>query len=112
VPSQGDIIWLDFNPTLGREQAGRRPALVISQTEYNTKRELAVVCPITGQQRPLRMRVPLDNRTATQGDVICEQIRTIDLQARQFKIVERIPDDILLHIISIITLLIEYSNNS
>jgi mRNA interferase MazF len=92
---QGDIILVDFDPTKGREQAGYRPAVVISRTLYNEKRNLAVVCPITSQVKPLRFRVLLDDRTQTQGDVICEQIRVIDLLARKCKIVEPIPKDLL-----------------
>ena len=92
---QGDIIWVDFDPTKGREQAGHRPAVVISRTIYNQKRNLAVVCPITSIIKPLRFRVLLDERTKTQGDVICEQIRVIDLLARECVVVEQIPRDLL-----------------
>ena len=103
---QGDIIWLDFDPTKGREQAGCRPALVISQTAYNQKRALAVVCPITSSTRPLRLRVPLDHRTKTQGDVICEQVRTIDLLARKCKIVEPLPKDLLKQVLDAVSIII------
>jgi len=92
---QGDIIWVDFDPTKGREQAGCRPAIIISQTVYNQKRNLAFVCPITNSIKPLRLRVLLDGRTKTQGDIICEQVRVIDLTARKCKIVEQLPKDLL-----------------
>ena len=81
--NQGDIILVDFDPTKGREQAGYRPALVISQTKYNLKRDLVIVCPITSKTKNLRFRVLLDDRTQTQGDIICEQVRVIDLLARK-----------------------------
>jgi len=103
---QGDIIWVDFDPTKGREQAGYRPAVVISQTAYNQKRNLAFICPITSSTRPLRLRVLLDDRTQTQGDIICEQVRAIDLLARKCKIIEPLPKDLLKQVLEAISVII------
>lgn len=103
---QGDIIWVDFDPTKGREQAGYRPALVISQTAYNQKRSLALICPITGSTKPLRFRVLLDDRTQTQGDVICEQVKVIDLLARKCKVVEQLPKDLLRQVLETVSVII------
>jgi len=103
---QGDIILLDFDPTKGREQAGYRPAVVISQTPFNRKRNLVLICPITSSTRPLRFRVLLDNRTQTQGDVICEQVRVIDLLARRCKVVERLPKDLLKQVLEAVSVII------
>jgi len=103
---QGDIILLDFDPTKGREQAGYRPAVVISQTAFNRKRNLVFVCPITSSTRPLRFRVLLDDRTQTQGDVICEQVRVIDLLARRCKVVERLPKDLLKQVLEAVSVII------
>ena len=103
---QGDIILVDFDPTLGREQAGHRPAVVISRTAYNQKRNMVVVCPITGSVKPLRFRIPLDDRTQIQGDVICEQVRVIDLLARKCKFVERLPKDLLEKVLDAVSAII------
>ena len=103
---QGDIILLDFDPTKGREQAGYRPAVVISQTAYNKKRDMVIVCPITSQTKPLRLRVLLDDRTNTQGDIICEQVKTIDLLARKCKIVEKLPKDLLRQVLDTVAVII------
>ena len=103
---QGDIILVDFDPTKGREQAGYRPAVVISQTAFNQVREMVFVCPITNSTRPLRLRVLLDNRTQTQGDIICEQVRTIDLQARKCKIIEQLPKDLLKQVLEAVSVII------
>ena len=103
---QGDIILVDFDPTKGREQAGYRPAVVISQTAYNKKRDLAFICPITNSTRHLRFRVLLDNRTQTQGDIICEQVRVIDLLARKCKFVERLPKDLLGQVLEAVSVII------
>ena len=103
---QGDIIWVDFDPIKGREQAGHRPAVVISQTEFNKIRNLAIICPITSSIKPLRLHVTLDNRTQTQGDIVCEQVRTIDLLARKCKIIEQVPGDKLEDVLDAISAII------
>ena len=92
---QGDIIYVDFNPTAGREQAGHRPAVVISRTAFNQKRNLAIVCAITSKVKPLRFRIMLDKRTQIQGDIDCEQVRVIDMLARKCEFVEKLPKDLL-----------------
>jgi len=103
---QGDIVWVDFDPTKGREQAGHRPAVVISQTEYNKIRNLVIICPITSTSKQLRLHVQLDSRTQTQGDVICEQVRTIDLLARKCKVIEQMPKDKLENVLDAVSAII------
>ena len=105
--NQGDIILVDFDPTKGREQSGYRPAVVISRTIYNQKRNMVFICPITHSTKPLRFRVLLDNRTETQGDIICEQVRVIDLLARKCKVVEQLPNDLLAKVIEAVSAIIE-----
>ena len=94
---QGDIILMD---------AGYRPAVIISQTAFNQKRNLVLVCPITNNIKPLRFHVLLDGRTQTQGDVICEQVRVIDLLARKCKTIEQIPRDLLEQILQAVSTII------
>ena len=106
--NQGDIILVDFDPTKGREQAGYRPAVVISQTTYNKKRNMAFICPITNSTKPLRFRILLDGRTQTQGDIICEQVRVIDLLARKCKVVEPLPKDLLEQVLAAVSVIITY----
>ncbi len=97
---QGDIIKLDFNPQYGHEQAGYRPAVVISNDFFNSKVNLSIVCPITNTQKPFPLHIPLDDRTITTGVVLCEHIKSLDLNARTYKVIESIPDDILEEIIA------------
>ena len=104
---QGDIILVDFDPTKGREQAGYRPAVVISQTAYNKKRDMIFICPVTNATKPLRFRVLLDKRTQTQGDIICEQVRVIDLLARKCKVIEPLPKDLLKQVLDAVSVIIE-----
>lgn len=97
---QGDIIKLNFNPQSGHEQAGYRPAVVISNDFFNSKVNLTIVCPITNTTRPYPLHIPLDNRTITTGVVLCEHIKALDLTSRSYKVIERIPEDLLEEIIS------------
>ena len=103
---QGDIILVDFDPTKGREQAGYRPAVVISQTPFNQVRNMVFICPITNSTKPLRFRILLDDRTHTQGDIICEQVRVIDLLARKCKVVEPLPKDLLKRVLEAVSVII------
>ena len=108
---QGDIVLMDFDPTQGREQAGYRPALVISKSDYNRKRNLLWVCPITNTVKELRFHVHLDERTITTGDIICEQVRTIDLLVRKCKYVEAVPRDILEKVLSAVSVIVAIEND-
>jgi Growth inhibitor len=98
--NQGDIVKVNFNPQSGHEQAGHRPAVVISNNTFNGRTNLTIVCPITNNVRPFPLHVPLDERTQTTGVVLCEHIRALDLNARDFYVVEHLPDDLLAEVIS------------
>jgi mRNA interferase MazF len=98
----GDIIALEFSPTKGHEQSGYRPALVVSRTFYNAKTGYVVVCPITNTSRPYPTRISLDERTKTTGFVICEQVRTIDANARNPRLVEKLPNDLLQQVLDLV----------
>ena len=104
---QGSIVKLDFDPTKGHEQVGYRPALVISRTLFNLNTRQIVVCPITSKSKPFPMRIPLDGRTATQGYIICDQVRTLDVEARKPWFVEEVPEDILEKILDIVSAIFE-----
>jgi len=104
--AQGDIIMVNFSPTKGREQQGERPALIISNTKYNDKSGFVLACPITSTIKLLNLRVPLDKRTKTQGDILCEQVRLIDLRERSYKVIESAPADILHKVYTVVNALI------
>ena len=103
---QGDIIFIDFAPAEGREQTGKRPALVISNTKYNQQSNFVLACPITSTVKQMKVRVPLDDRTKTQGDILCEQVRIIDLLKREHYVMEQIPKDKLREVYNIVNALI------
>lgn len=92
---QGDIILLNFNPVVGHEQAGYRPALVVSNDSYNRLTHLVAVCPITSTVKRFPMHILLDERTTTQGSILCEHVRVVDIDARLHKVVDHVPEDIL-----------------
>lgn len=99
---QGSIIKLNFNPQAGHEQAGYRPAVVLSNNIFNEKTNLTIVCPITNTDNDFPLHVPLDKRTKTTGVILCEHIKALDLNRRKYQIVETIPSDILENVIDIV----------
>lgn len=94
-PKQGDIVLMNFNPQAGHEQGGRRPALVISNVSFHRYTHMAIVCPITSKTKDYPMHVPLDGRTRTQGEILCEHVTSLDYQARGAVCVETLPEDLL-----------------
>jgi mRNA interferase MazF len=100
--NQGDIIWLDFDPQSGHEQGGRRPALVVSNEEFNRISDEAMVCPITRRDKGYPFQVRLDARTVTGGVIKCDQLKTLDLHSRNYTFVERLPDDILSEVLDLV----------
>jgi len=104
---QGDIIWLDFDPQTGHEQKGRRPALVISNETFHNFSSLAIVCLITNTKKNHPFHVKLDKRIKTTGVILSDQPRTLDIKARNYEFIERIPDNILFEVIDIISGFIE-----
>ncbi|MCL2834667.1 MAG: type II toxin-antitoxin system PemK/MazF family toxin [Treponema sp.] len=104
---QGSIIMVDFDPQLGHEQRGRRPALVISNEIFNKYSEMAIICPITNTDKNHPLYVKLNKKTKTTGVILCDQIKTMDIKARNFKILEDIPEDILENVLDIVFSLLE-----
>ncbi|HYG87921.1 MAG TPA: type II toxin-antitoxin system PemK/MazF family toxin [Azospirillum sp.] len=81
-PDAGDLIWTDFDPRVGREQSGRRPALVVSPVAFWRASGFAVVCPITSRVRPFGTSAVLPDGLAVTGEVLTSHVRSIDTQAR------------------------------
>ena len=105
--NQGDIIKFNFDPSIGREQAGYRPAVVISRKMFQEKTGQAVVCPITSKSRSYPTRVSIGDENETQGFVICDQIKTIDINARNPYFSERINESVLDKVLAIVHSIIE-----
>jgi mRNA interferase MazF len=82
VPRRGDVIRLDFDPQKGHEQAGRRPALVLSPTDYNRTVGLAVVCPITNQKKGYPWEAEIPDNDFVSGVVLSDQMKSLDWRER------------------------------
>ena len=93
VPERGDAIWLQFNPQAGHEQAGRRPALVLSPKSYNNKVGLLICCPITNQVKGYPFEVQLPDNIGVTGVVLSDQVKSLDWKARNADFIANIPDE-------------------
>ena len=107
VFEQGDIVYLDFDPQAGHEQRGKRPAVVVSNNTFNKFTRLALVCPITSTNRGFPLHVSLDNRTQTSGVIMCEQVKALDIVARNASFFERVPQDMLDEVVGLVVSFIE-----
>ena len=99
VYSQGDIIEVNFDPTKGHEPAKRRPALVVSDYDFNLSTSMTIVCPISTGERPFFLHEVLPSDSGVEGCVIMEQVRAIDLETRETKYLAHLSDESLLPII-------------
>jgi mRNA interferase MazF len=95
VPGRGDLIWLQFNPQAGHEQAGHRPALVISPVAYNRRVGLALCCPITSQAKGYPFEVALPSGLEVDGVILSDQLRSLDWRARKARRISRVPNEVL-----------------
>ncbi len=95
TPERGDIVWLRFTPQAGHEQAGRRPALVISPKTYNRKVGLALFCPITNQSKGYPFEVQLPDGLPATGVVLVDQIKSLDWRTRHTEYLCTLPNTTL-----------------
>ena len=93
-PDRGDIIMLDFDPQQGREQKGRRPAIVLSARSYNVKAGLAVLCPITRQVKGYPFEVSLPAFITTKGVILADHIKSLDFRRRNITFIERVSHEV------------------
>ena len=91
VPARGDAVWITLDPQAGHEQAGRRPALVLSPSAYNGKVGLAILCPVTSQVKsyPFEVAIPAGSKLA--GVVLADQVKNLDWRVRQAEFICKVP---------------------
>ena len=94
-PERGDAVWVSFDPQSGHEQAGRRPALVLSPSAYNQKVGLAVFCPITSQIKGYPFEVVIPRGLGVTGAVLSDQVKSLDWQARNAELICSLPEEIV-----------------
>jgi mRNA interferase MazF len=91
IPDSGDIVWIMFNPQAGHEQAGHRPALVLSPKAYNGKVGLAILCPITSQVKGYPFEVLIPDGLEVNGAILSDQVKSLDWRARKAKLSCKLP---------------------
>ncbi len=93
IPDRGDAVWIQFNPQAGHEQAGHRPALVLSPAAYNGRVGLAILCPITTQVKGYPFEVQIPDGLAATGVVLADQIKNLDWRARKSSFLCKLPEE-------------------
>ena len=99
IPDQGDLVWLEFNPQAGHEQAGLRPALVVSPASYNGAVGLALICPITSKIKGYPFEVLLPKKLKINGAILSDQIKSLDWRVRKAKFISKAPAEIVNEVI-------------
>jgi mRNA interferase MazF len=94
IPDRGDLVWVDFNPTKGREQSKIRPAIVISPKNYNQKTSLAIMCPITSVSKDYPFEVAVKDKKVT-GVILSDHLRSLDWKARNTKLITKVKDSVM-----------------
>src|SRR3990167_7481455 len=89
IPKQGDIVWLDFDPSSGKEIMKRRPAFVISQQSFNEHTKMIIAAPITSTIRGGKLEVVLPNEMETTGAILVYQLKSVDFVQRNIKFIEK-----------------------
>lgn len=105
IPDAGDLVWLEFDPQVGHEQKGRRPALVISPASYNDKVGLMLCCPITTKAKGYPFEVEVVSKEVS-GVVLSDQVKSLDWRVRRAEPAGTISDAVLLNVKSKLQLLI------
>ena len=106
IPEQGDLLWLDFDPSSGKEIMKRRPAFVISKKAFNEHTKMAIVAPITSTIRGIKLEVIL-NHTKTEGAILVFQLKSIDFVRRKAMFIEKAPTHVIEQVSCIAQLLVQ-----
>lgn len=93
APERGDVAWITLNPRSGHQQAGRRPAVVLSPGAYNGKVGLAILCPITSQVKGYPFEVVIPTGLPVSGAILSDQVKSLDWRARKAELICRLPEN-------------------
>ena len=101
IPNRGDIVWIDFNPTKGHEQAGHRPAFIVSSIKFNLASNLAFLCPITQQIKGFSFEVPFTSeKEKITGAILVHHLRSVDWKFRTVTYADKANDDVINEVLS------------
>jgi len=106
VPDRGHIVWLDFDPQAGREQAGRRPALILSPATYNEKVGLAICCPITSRAKGYPFEVSVPSGLGVSGVILADHVKSLDWRERRADWIADLPGPELREVLGKLAVLI------
>ncbi len=98
IPERGDVIWISLDPRAGHEQAGRRPAVVLSPASYNRKVGLAILCPVTSQVKEYPFEVRIPSGLPVSGVVLADQLKSLDWKIRRAEFLGRLPEVVINHV--------------
>lgn len=111
VPDRGDAVWINLNPQAGHEQAGRRPAVVLSPSSYNGKVGLAIFCPITHQIKGYPFEVMIPPGLKVTGAVLSDQVKSLDWEKRDAEFIDRIPASVISEIFKKLSTLLDFDRS-
>lgn len=106
VPRRGDVVWITMNPQAGHEQAGRRPAVVLSPEMYNEKAGLAIMCPVASQIKGYPFEVSLPSGLPVAGVILADQVKSLDWHARNAEKICTLPSKAISEILQKLGLLL------
>ncbi|MEN6578646.1 MAG: endoribonuclease MazF [Phycisphaerales bacterium] len=106
VPERGDVVWITLNPQAGHEQAGRRPAVVVSPAAYNRKVGLALLCPVTSQVKGYPFEVSIPEGLAVSGVILADQVKSLDWRVREAEFACSLPAGMICDVLRRATILL------
>ncbi len=110
IPDRGDAVWINMNPQADHEQAGRRPAIVLSPISYNRKVGLALFCPITNQIKGYPFEVNIPSGLKITGAVLSDQVKSLDWKIRDTEFYDKIPDTVISEILKKLGALLRFES--
>ena len=102
IPRRGDLVWLTFDPQAGHEQAGRRPAFVLSPESYNRKTNLCIACPVTSRVKGYPFEVVIPPGLTVSGVILADQVKSLDWNVRRAQFALRAPPQVIEDVLSLI----------
>jgi mRNA interferase MazF len=107
VPDRGDVVWIDFDPQSGREQAGLRPALILTPAAFNKSTDLAIACPVTPRVRGIPSETRVPEGLPVHGVILTQHVRSLDWRSRRARFACRVPTTIVDDVVMKVRTLIE-----
>ncbi len=110
IPERGDVVWINMNPQVGHEQAGRRPAVVLSPITYNGKVGLALLCPVTNQIKGYPFEVVIPEGLDVSGAILSDQVKSLDWKRRNAEFFIKIPETVVFEVLKKLNVLLNIDN--